>query len=108
MERLTRRRATVALAVAAIGVTIGAAFALPIGVVSAPIRTHEMIVIERVDQRQLTDSLTWAKVKDALRGQMIGQLRQTRVREFLTNLRESAKIVDRRKEVEFANRRAAQ
>jgi len=87
---------------------IGAAFSLPLGVVSASIRTHEMIVIERVDQRKLADSVSWAKIKDALRGQMIGQLRQQRVREFLTNLRESAKIVDRRKQVESANRAATQ
>jgi peptidyl-prolyl cis-trans isomerase D len=87
---------------------VGAAFSLPLGVVSAPIRTHEMIVIERVDQRTLTDSVGWAKMKDALRGQMISQLRQTRVREFLTNLRESAKIDDRRKQVESANRAATQ
>ncbi len=67
-----------------------------------------MIVIERVDQRKLADSVSWAKMKNALRGQMIGQLRQTRVREFLTNLRESAKVVDRRKQVESANRAATQ
>ena len=87
---------------------IGAAFSLPIGVVSAPIRTHEMIVVERVDQRKQADSLSWAKIKNTLRGQMLGQLRQTRVREFLTNLRESAKVVDRRKQVESANRAATQ
>jgi peptidyl-prolyl cis-trans isomerase D len=87
---------------------IGAAFSLPIGVVSTAIRTHEMIVVERVDQRKLADSLSWAKMKNTLRGQMIGQLRQTRVREFLTNLRESAKVVDRRKQVESANRAVSQ
>ena len=87
---------------------IGAAFSLPIGVVSAPIRTHEMIVVERVDQRKQADSLSWAKIKNTLRGQMLAQLRQTRVREFLTNLRESAKVVDRRKQVESANRAATQ
>jgi peptidyl-prolyl cis-trans isomerase D len=87
---------------------IGAAFSLPIGVVSAPIKTHDAIFIERVNQRVLADSLAWEKQKEIQRSQVTNQLRQQRVREFLTNLRESAKIVDKRKEVEMANRAVTQ
>lgn len=87
---------------------IGAAFSLPIGVVSAPVRTHDGIFVERVDQRVLADSATWLKQKDAQRVQMTSQLRQQRIREFLANLRETAKVEDRRKQVEAANRPAAQ
>jgi peptidyl-prolyl cis-trans isomerase D len=87
---------------------IGAAFSLPVGVVSAPIKTYDAIFVERVDSRVVADSATWAKQKDAQRAQVLTQLRQQRVREFLTNLRLNANIVDRRKEVEAANRQLAQ
>ncbi|MDP9178144.1 MAG: peptidyl-prolyl cis-trans isomerase [Gemmatimonadota bacterium] len=83
---------------------IGAAFSLPIGVVGAPIRTHDAIFVERVDSRVVADSAAWAQQKDIQRAQVMNQMRQQRVREFLTNLRANAKIVDRRKEVEAANR----
>ena len=87
---------------------IGAAFGLPLGVVSAPIKTYDAIFVERVDSRVVADSATWAKQKDVQRAQVLSQLRQQRVREFLTNLRANANIADRRKEVEAANRQLAQ
>ena len=87
---------------------IGAAFSLPLGVVSAPIKTHDAIFVERVDSRGVADSATWAKQKDVQRVQVLSQLRQQRVREFLTNLRANANIADRRKEVDAANRQPAQ
>jgi peptidyl-prolyl cis-trans isomerase D len=87
---------------------IGAAFSLPLGVVSAPIKTYDAIFVERVDSRVVADSATWAKQKDVQRAQVLSQLRQQRVREFLTNLRANANIADRRKEIEAANRQLAQ
>jgi peptidyl-prolyl cis-trans isomerase D len=87
---------------------IGAAFSLPIGIVSAPIRTHDAIFIERVNQRVLTDSLAWDKQKPVQRAQVTDQLRQQRVRDFLKSLRETAKVEDKRKEVEMANRAVTQ
>jgi peptidyl-prolyl cis-trans isomerase D len=85
---------------------IGAAFKLPIGAVSAPIRTYDAIYVERVDQRVLQDRSVWEKTKETQRAQATNQLRQQKVRDFLQNLRESAKVVDRRKEIESANRAA--
>jgi len=61
-----------------------------------------------VDSRVVSDSAAWAQQKDVQRGQVMNQVRQQRVREFLTNLRANAKIEDRRKEVEVANRQLAQ
>lgn len=87
---------------------IGAAFSLPVGAVSKPIRIYDAIFVERVDQRTLQERGEWEKVKDAQRAQVTQQLRQQRVREFLVNLRESAKVTDRRKELETANRQAVQ
>ena len=83
---------------------IGAAFKLPIGAVSAPIRTYDAIFVERVDQRVMQDRAEWEKIKGTQRAQATNQLRQQKVRDFLQNLRESAKVTDRRKEIESANR----
>ncbi len=85
---------------------IGAAFALPIGVVSQAIRTFDAIFVQRVDQRSVADRAEWEKGKVAQRAQVTSQLRQQRVRDFLTNLRESAEVTDRRREIETANRQA--
>ncbi|HVF38800.1 MAG TPA: peptidyl-prolyl cis-trans isomerase [Gemmatimonadaceae bacterium] len=87
---------------------IGAAFSLPVGAVSKPIRIYDAIFVERVDQRVLKERSEWEKIKATQRAEVTNQLRQQRVREFLTNLRESAKITDRRKEIEAANRAAVQ
>lgn len=87
---------------------IGAAFGLPLATVSEPVRTHDAIFIERPDLRIRADSATWEKQKEIQRAQLTNQLRQQRIREFLANLRASAKIVDRRKEVESANRAVTQ
>ena len=87
---------------------IGAAFSLPIGAVSAPIRVYDAIFVERVDQRVLKEKAEWEQQKDAQRAVVLQQLRQQRVRDFLQNLRENAKVVDRRKEIEAAQRQLAQ
>ena len=85
---------------------IGAAFSLPIGAVSKPIRIYDAIFVQRVDQRVQQDRSEWEKLKTAQRTQVTRQLRDQRVREFLVNLREAATIEDRRKEVEQASRAA--
>ena len=87
---------------------IGAAFALPIGVVSAPIRVYDGIFVERVDKRTITSKAEWETQRDAQRVQVLQQLRQQRVRDFLQNLRDQAKVVDRREEIEAAQRQLAQ
>ena len=87
---------------------IGAAFSLPIGAVSSPIRVYDGIFVERVDQRVLKDKSEFEKQKAAQRDVVTQQLRQQRVRDFLQNLRDNAKIVDRRKEIEAAQRQAVQ
>ena len=87
---------------------VGAAFSLPIGKVSAPIRVYDGIFVERVDSRTLSDKAEWEKQKATQRASLTQQLRQARVREYLTNLRESAKVEDKRKEIEAAQRALAQ
>ena len=53
----------------------------------------------RVDRRINADRTAFEAQKQQLRAQVTDGLRQQRVEEYLANLRRSANIVDRRKEV---------
>ncbi len=86
---------------------IGAAFGLPVGAVSAPVKTRDAVYVLRVDRRVNADRAAWEKQKAQQRAQVIQRLRQQRVREFLAGLRESAKIQDFRKEIQQQTRQAA-
>lgn len=85
----------------------GAAFSLPVGKVSMPIRTLDAIYVMRVDRRTLADSTKWAAQKATQRIQVANSLREQRVRMFLENLRKAAKITDRRAEINALQRRQA-
>ena len=85
---------------------VGAAFTLPLHVVSAPIKATGGVVVERVDNRVPASRTAFEAQKEVLRQQAMAQLRQERVREFLSNLKAVAKIDDRRKSVEASARRS--
>jgi peptidyl-prolyl cis-trans isomerase D len=85
---------------------VGAAFTLPLHVVSAPIKATGGVVVERVDNRVPASRAAFEAQKEALRQQAMQQLREERVRAFLTNLKAVAKIDDRRKSVEASARRS--
>lgn len=87
---------------------VGAAFSLPLHVVSAPIRSSGGVVVERVDNRVPASRTTFEAQKDVVRQQALQQARQQRVRDFLANLRAIAKIDDKRKQVEASARRTSQ
>lgn len=84
---------------------IGGAFTLPLGVVSAPIRTPDAVVVERVDWRKLADRAAFDAQKLTQRSQLSDLLRRKRVQDFITNLRAEAKIVNNQKKIEQASRR---
>jgi peptidyl-prolyl cis-trans isomerase D len=86
---------------------VGAAFTLPPGAVSAPIKTSTAVYVLRVDRRVGADSAAWVKQKDTQRQTVMRTLRRERVEEFLADLRQVAKIVDNRKVIEAATRRTA-
>ena len=86
---------------------IGAAFSLPVGAVSAPIATRERVIVMRVDRRATADKATWAAQKAKQRESVLRALREQRVREYLDNLRKTAKLTDRRREIRETSRRAA-
>jgi peptidyl-prolyl cis-trans isomerase D len=87
---------------------VGAAFTLPLHSVAEPIRSIGEVVVERVDNRIPSSRAAFEAQKESLRAQALQQLRQQRVREFLTNLRAVAKIDDKRKQVEASSRRTTQ
>lgn len=83
---------------------IGAAFSLPQGKVSAPVRTPSALYVMRVDRRAPADSAKWVATKAAQRATLVNGLRRQRVQDYLEGLRRSAKIEDRRKELNAAMR----
>ena len=83
---------------------IGTAFGLPVQAVSAPVRTSDALYVLRVDKRVQADSAAWLKQKEQQRQARLQQLQQQRVQMFLQDLRASAKIDDRRKQLNAATR----
>ena len=94
-----------ASAMVGIGEALGAAFALPVNTVSVPIRQNDGVFVLRVDQRKPADRVAFEAKKKELRAQRIQQLKQQRLQAYFADLRKSAKIDDRRKEI---NARARQ
>jgi peptidyl-prolyl cis-trans isomerase D len=84
---------------------IGASFGLPVGQISNPVRTEGAVFVLRVDRRVKADTAAFEAQKEVLRQQRTNQLRDQRVQMFLQDLRESAKIEDRRKELNAIARR---
>ncbi len=86
---------------------VGAAFTLPVGAISAPIKTQDGVFVIRVDRRVPADRAAWEKQKNDQRQTLLRTLRQQRVQSYLEDLRQSAKITDNRAAVEAASRRSA-
>lgn len=84
---------------------VGAAFALPVGAVSQPVRTNNAADVIRVDKRVLSDSSAWAAQKATQKAARLQQLREQSVQMFLQDIRKSAKVDDRRKAINATLRR---
>jgi peptidyl-prolyl cis-trans isomerase D len=84
---------------------VGAAFSLPIGAVSQPIRTNDGVFVLRVDRRIESDSAAFVKQKDQQRSQILRGMREQMVRDYLEGLRKGASITDNRKKLNAAARR---
>ncbi len=85
---------------------VGAAFGLPTGAVSAPVKTAEGVYVLRVDKRISADSAAWAAQREAQKSARLQQLRQQKIQMFLQDIRKAAKVDDRRKAINAATRRA--
>ena len=84
---------------------VGAAFGLPVGAVSAPIREPNGIYVMVVDRRLSSDRAAFEKQKSVLRRQRLQQLKQQRIQLFLDDLRKAAKVEDHRKDINATARR---
>jgi peptidyl-prolyl cis-trans isomerase D len=82
-----------------VGEALGAAFALPVGAVSVPIRETDAVFVIQVDARKPADRVAFEAKKKDLRAARIQQIRQQRLQAYFEDLRASAKIDDRRKEI---------
>ncbi|MBK8249471.1 MAG: SurA N-terminal domain-containing protein [Gemmatimonadetes bacterium] len=86
---------------------VGASFALPVGTVSGPIVTDQGAFLVRVDRRVSADSTAWLAQKDTQRREAISAIQQLRVRTFLSEIRKTAKVDDRRKQLNASARAQA-
>jgi len=88
-----------------VGEALGAAFALPVNAVSVPIRQADAVYVLRVDAKKPADRAAFEAGKKAIRAQRLTQLKQQRLQAYYDDLRKSAKIEDRRKEIAARARR---
>ena len=90
-----------------LGEAVGAAFALPVNTVSTPIRQDDGVFVMRVDAKKPADRAEFEKQKNDLRSRRLQQLRNQRLQMFLDDLRKSAKLTDKRKDINAQIRRQA-
>jgi peptidyl-prolyl cis-trans isomerase D len=86
---------------------VGAAFGLPVGATSEPVKSEDGVFVLHVDRRVQADKQAWQAQKKAQRDQVTQALRRQRVQEFLASLRQSADVVDNREAIERASRAGA-
>jgi len=86
---------------------VGAAFGLPVGATSGPVKTEDGVFIIRVDARVNADRAAWEAQKEQQRQQLLLRLRRQRIQDFVTALRKEADVDDRRSEVQELTRERA-
>ena len=83
---------------------VGTSFGLGVGQASAPIEAGDGIYFVEPIAKQLADSSTFASETQILRFQVLQNARQDRLRRFMLSLRSGADVIDRRRELERAQR----
>jgi len=91
-----------------VGEALGAAYALPVGTISVPIRERDGVFVLKVDQKKPADRAAFDARKKELRTARQQQLRQQYLQAYFEDLRKSAKIDDRRKEITAQLRRQSE
>src|SRR5688572_1279621 len=86
---------------------VGAAFGLPVGATSAPVKTEDGVFVVRVDSRVSADRAAWDAQKEQQHQQLLLRLRRQRIQDFVTALRKEADVDDRRHEVQALTRERA-
>ncbi|MEO8334241.1 MAG: peptidylprolyl isomerase [bacterium] len=100
-------RAGAAKEIGSLKEAVGAAFVQPLNEVSAPVRQSDGVFVLRTDARKPSDKATFDGQKKDLRARRIQQLRQARLQMYLDDLRKSASITDRRKDLNAQLKRQA-
>ena len=85
---------------------VGAAFALPTGAVSAPVKTRTASTSFASTSAWLPTARRGRRSREAQKTGRLQQLRQQKIQMFLQDLRKAAKVDDRRKQINAATRRA--
>ena len=86
---------------------IGAAFTVPVGKISAPVVANDAMVVLRVESRVEATKPAFEVQKAEQRSSLMQQMRQQRVEDYLTALRDNNKITDHRTKVMSQLRRQA-
>lgn len=86
---------------------IGAAFGLGVGETAGPIETDGGVYFLELVSRQLAERTEWEAQKGVQRQIVTQQLRQQRITATIQALRSAADVVDRRREIERAQRALA-
>ncbi|MEO8620677.1 MAG: peptidylprolyl isomerase [bacterium] len=98
-------RAGVARELGSLGEAVGAAFAAPLNEVSGPIRQADGVYVTRTDARKPSDKAAFDAQKKVLRGRRMQQMRDQWIQMYLDDLKKSATVKDRRKELNAQLRR---
>ncbi len=98
-------RAGAAQKIGSLKEAVGAAFVQPLNEVSLPIRQSDGVFVLRTDARKPSDKATFEGQKKDLRDRRLQQMRQARLQMFLDDLRKTASLEDRRKELNAQIRR---
>jgi len=83
---------------------VGAAFGLGVGEAGGPIETDNGIFFVETAARILADSSAWLEQLDTQRQAALRALQEDRIRRFLASLRDRATVVDRRREIDRAQK----
>ena len=83
---------------------VGTSFGLGVGQASAPIEAGDAVYFVEPIAKQLADSSTFASETEILRLQVLQNARQDRLRRFMLSLRSGADVIDRRRDLERAQR----
>ena len=79
---------------------VGAAFGLGVGQTSGPIVTDDGVFFVQPVSKKLADSTAFTAQLETQRAQVIQSARQARVRDVIAALRQDARVIDRRRELE--------
>ena len=98
-------RAGAARQFGSLGEAVGSAFVAPLNEVNGPVRQSDGVFVTRTDARRPSDKTRFEAEKKVLRGRRVQQMRDQWIQMYLADLRKSATVKDRRKDLNAQLRR---